>query len=90
VPGVTAKAFTLAYAPPPPPPPPYAAEYLSLPPPPPPPQASTVIKETPAGAVHVLVPAAMKVLVVIAALAVATLSSMPHSLNSGRTVNVLI
>jgi hypothetical protein len=45
---------------------------------------------TPWSAGAVQLPFVVKVLVVIAALAVATLSSMPHSLNSGRTVNVLI
>ena len=90
MPGVTAKELTLAYAPPPPPPAPPDVVDVSLPPPPPPPQASTVIKYTPAGAVQVLVPAVVKVFVVVAALAIEAPRSMASTVWSERAVSLFM
>lgn len=88
MPGVTAKEFTLAYAPPPPPPAPPEADDVSLPPPPPPPQASIVIVATPAGAVQL--PLVVKAFVVVAALAIEAPAIMPNSAESDRAVILFI
>ena len=88
MPGVTAKQFTLAYAPPPPPPAPPEADDVSLPPPPPPPQASIVIVATPAGAVQL--PLVVKVFVVVAALAIEAPRSMASTVWSERAVSLFM
>lgn len=88
MPGVTAREFTLAYAPPPPPPAPPEADDVSLPPPPPPPQVSIVIVVTPAGTVQL--PLVVKVFVVVAALVFEPPRSMPSHVRRVSVVNVFI